>query len=176
MSYKHLHVEDDQPPVLTGDKLVVGKAVPVQPVHIDVTNLGNTGPVYHERIAAPKPDVNDVAHWRTLAVQAGERLAFAERQAADLRKAADDARARFSKYKGRLDSANQRVNELQAQIITKSVECDTLRAQLAKQDVLAQKVHKFRQSILDGPLWELFAELAVCLPSQKPAGVEAADV
>lgn len=100
-------------------------------------------------------------HWRKIAVQTGERLKYAEAQAADLRKAADEARARFSKYKDRLDKANAQVNELQVQLVTTSAERDELRAQLAAQATVARKVHEFRQSILDGPLWDLFVELAV---------------
>lgn len=112
---------------------------------------------------------NDVERWRKMAVSAGERLAYAENQLKDLRQAADDARARFTKYKSRLDSANERVNDLQAQLIAVSNDRDTLKSQLATQEeafhqkladqaVVKQKVWEFRQSLLDGPLFELFGE------------------
>lgn len=119
----------------------------------DDTTIEPTAPV-----AKPK-DQRDLAYWRALAVQAGERLQIAETQLKDLRMAADDARARMTKYKGRLDSAQQRVNELQAQIIAVSAERDALQERVARQDVIKRKVHEYRQSLLDGPLWELFAEL-----------------
>lgn len=111
----------------------------------------------------------DRNRWRTVAVQTGERLAYAENQLKDLRQAADDARARFTKYKGRLDSANERVNDLQSQLVARMAEVDTLRAQLAAeqdalktriadQDVVKRKVWEYRQSLLEGPLFELFGE------------------
>jgi hypothetical protein len=161
--FKHIRVEPDKLPAadetttVRGD-MVVGNVVPIQ----TTTQL----------TLAPKPDLTDVTYWRRMAVQAGERLTYAENQCNDLRKAADDARQRFGKYKMRLDRANQDVNELQARLILKSAECDAMREQLAKQDGIAQKVHAFRQSLLDGPLWELFAELAVSPPL---AGVETTD-
>ncbi len=111
----------------------------------------------------------ELERWRKMAIQAGERLTYAENQLKDLRQAADDARARFSKYKGRLDSANERVNDLQAQLIAVHAERDELKAQLASeqeawkarladQDVVKRKVWEIRQSILEGPLFELFGE------------------
>jgi hypothetical protein len=143
-----------------------------------VTAAG-TGPVVTE--ATPptpaKPVVtDDVDHWRRMAVHSAERLAIAENQAKDLRQAADDARARFGKYKDRLDKAQARVNEQQVEIVRLSLKAETLQAQIAerdamlvKQDQLARKVHGYRQQLLDyvenGPIWELFMELAVCPPS-----------
>lgn len=122
----------------------------------------------------PLPDASqalqaDRDRWRQMAVQAGERLAYAENQLKDLRQAADDARARFSKYKGRLDSANERINDLQAQLIAVHAERDALKAQLATeqdaqkakladQDVVKRKVWEYRESLLNGPLFELFGE------------------
>jgi chromosome segregation ATPase len=109
--------------------------------------------------APPVVDVEAEVHrWRKMAVDAGERLAYAENQLKDLRQAADDARARFSKYKSRLDGANERVNDLQAQLIAACAERDTLRARLVQQDVVKQKVWEYRQSLIDGPLFELFGE------------------
>lgn len=115
------------------------------------------------------PVVQDLDYWKNLAVATGDRLAHAEMQARDLRQAADDAKARFGKYKERLDRANERVNELQVQVVKLSAQRDELMAQLAKQEVLARRVYDFRQSILNGPIWELFSELVVSPPS---AGVE----
>ncbi len=109
--------------------------------------------------------------WRKLAVQNGERIAMLENQAKDLRAAADDARARFGKYKGRLDSSSARVNELQVLVTQLSAENADLRSQLADQVVLARKVHEFRQSILEGPLWDLFVEVAVVSPQDAGARV-----
>lgn len=111
---------------------------------------------------APETDTErlqaEVTRWRGMAVNAGERLAYAENQLRDLRAAADDARARFTKYKGRLDGANERVNVLQSQLIAVSAERDAIKDRLASQDVVKQKVWEFRQSVLDGPLFELFGE------------------
>lgn len=129
----------------------------------DAAPLADAVPVVALVRAVPPND--DITHWRRMAVQAGERLSYAENQCKDLRVAADDARARFSKYKSRLDAANARVNELQSQLITVGAERDALREQVAQQDVLARKVHEFRESLLHGPLWELFVELAVSPPS-----------
>ena len=114
-------------------------------------------------------ETKDLAHWRAMAIGAGERLQIAEVQLKDLRVAADEARARMTKYKGRLDSANERINELQSKLIAVSAERDAVTERLAgtgaefaqrlaRQEIVKRKVHEFRQSILDGPLWELFAE------------------
>jgi DNA repair exonuclease SbcCD ATPase subunit len=119
----------------------------------------------------PKP-ISDLDHWKKLAIQTGERLQYAENQLKDLRQAADDARARFGKYKDRLDKANERVNDLQIQLVRLTAERDDLRASVANQEVIARRVHEYRQSLLNGPLWDLFAELAVCPPVGKPAGGE----
>ena len=111
----------------------------------------------------------DLLRWRTMAIQTGERLSYAENQLKDLRQAADDARARFSKYKGRLDSANERVNDLQAQLVAAHAELDatkatlaaeqeTARARLADQDVVKRKVWEIREQMLNGPLFDLFGE------------------
>ncbi len=111
----------------------------------------------------------DLAYWRQLAVQAGERLQIAETQLKDLRMAADDARARMTKYKGRLDNANERVNDLQAKLIAVSAERDAMHERignldaafaerLARHEEVKRRIHEYRQSLLDGPIWELFAE------------------
>lgn len=121
----------------------------------------------------PSPKQADPDHWRKLAMQATNRLEIAEAQARDLRAAADEARARFSKYKGRLESAQARVNELQVQVVRVTAERDDARSQLARQEAIARKVHEYRQSLLDGPIWDLFTELAVVSPP-IPAGGERA--
>lgn len=129
MAVRHLRIEEPAPPAV---KLVEHVAV------VDVEA--------------------EVHRWRKMAVDAGERLAYAENQLKDLRQAADDARARFSKYKSRLDGANERVNDLQAQLIAACAERDTLKAKLIQQDIVKQKVWEYRQSLIDGPLFELFGE------------------
>lgn len=103
----------------------------------------------------------DLAYWRKLAVEARHRIEILETSAKDLRTAADDARARFSKYKGRLDNAQARINVLEAERIKLAEERDELRAQLAKQADIARKIYEFRQSILEGPIWDLFVEFSV---------------
>lgn len=114
----------------------------------------------------------DLAYWRKMAVEAGQRIEILETQAKDLRTAADDARARFSKYKGRLDNAQAQINTLQAERIRLATAVDEMRAQLAKQAEIAKQVHEFRQSILDGPLWKLFVEHSVS-PVAGPGGEQA---
>lgn len=111
----------------------------------------------------------DVAYWRDLAQQTAERLKIADTQNKDLRQAADEARARVTKYKGRLENAQERVNDLQTKLITVSAERDALRSQLASQDVLKRKVYEYRQSLQEGPIWEIFAELC------RDVGVRPAD-
>lgn len=125
---------------------VVGKVVPIQ----------GAPPASSALAVAPKDDLD---HWRKLAVQNGERLRVAEIQLKDLRREADEARARFSKYKQRLDAANERVNDLQVALTTASAERDVLRARLPRLDVLKRKVYDYRQSLQDGPIWDVFAEL-----------------
>lgn len=129
-------------------------------------------------VSAPRPtpaqSSPDLEHWKRMAITTSERLQYAENQLTDLRSAADDARARFGKYKERLDKANQKVNELQIQLVNITAERDDLRASIAKQELLARRVHEYRQSLLNGPLWDLFAELAVCPPAAKPSGGETA--
>jgi septal ring factor EnvC (AmiA/AmiB activator) len=120
-------------------------------------------------VVAPKQPP-DLDHWRKLALQSTERLNYAETQLKDLRVAADDARARFSKYKDRLDKANERTNDLQIELVRMTAERDDLRRQIASQEAVARKVHEFRQSILNGPLWELFVELAVVSPPATAGG------
>jgi chromosome segregation ATPase len=130
-------------------------------------------------------ETRDLAHWRALAIQAGERLQIAETQLKDLRVAADEARARMTKYKGRLDSASERINELQSKLITVSAERDaandrladvdnTIAQRVARQEVVKKLVHEYRQSLLDGPIWEVFAEFCREVDATAPAdGVKA---
>lgn len=119
---------------------------------------------------APKAPKQDLAYWRKLAIESGKRIEIMETQAKALREAADEARARFSKYKGRLDNAQARTNELEAERIALALRVEELQTLLARQAEVARKVYEFRQSILDGPLWALFAELSVS-PEHLP-GVE----
>lgn len=116
----------------------------------------------------PKP-----RDWRKMAIEAGIRLDIAETQAKDLRIAADEARARFTKYKGRLDASQARVNELEVERIKLATENDELRAQLARQAEISRKVYEFRKSILEGPLWDLFVETSVS-PAIEPGGEQKA--
>ena len=127
-------------------------------------------PVPAPQTAKEKEEERDLAYWRSLAIRSGERLSYAETQAADLRRAADDARARFSKYKDRLDKANERINALTTELIGVAAERDELRARLANQSRVSQAVHDYRKSLLEGPIWKLFEELAVSSP--QDAGVE----
>lgn len=123
--------------------------------------------------AAPTPAVTvtagskDLEYWRTLAITTGERLSQSEgtrvAQAAQLAqrdKTLDELRARLEKSQGRKDTAQTRINELQVQLVNVSAERDELRAALASQEALRRKVYEYRQSLLEGPLWELFVELS----------------
>ena len=117
-----------------------------------------------ESVAGPSTSVavgsvvQDLDYWRKLAIQAGQRLQHVEDQAKALRREADEARSRFGKYKDRLDSANARNNDLQAQVVLLSAEVEAMKGRLAQQDVVKQKVWEIRQAMLDGPLFELFGE------------------
>jgi chromosome segregation ATPase len=122
----------------------------------------------------------DLAYWRTLAVQTGERLQIAETQLKDLRMAADEARARVTKYKGRLDNANERVNDLQIKLIAISAERDAANeriqmldaefsSRLANHETVKRKIHEYRQSLIDGPIWEVFSEFCREVGSKDPA-------
>jgi len=97
--------------------------------------------------------------WKKVALEAKDRLQVADMQAKDVRKQADELRARATKYKTRLENAQDKVNELSATLITVMAERDALAERVARQDIVKRKVHEFRQSIIDGPLWELFSEL-----------------
>lgn len=152
-----LRVEEPKPQKPAAAPLVVGNVVPI---HAAPTATA---------IAAPKDA--DVDYWRKLAVQNGERLKIAEEQAKALREAADEARGRFTKYKARLEDAQARVTALQIQLTDVSVERDVLRARVARQDVLKRQIYDFRQSLVDGPIWAIFAELCNDV-SAAPAGGE----
>lgn len=83
-------------------------------------------------IAAPlsPPMVQDVDHWRRLAIQTGERLQYAETQLVDLRKTADELRARMTKANERRENAQAKANELQVQVVNLTAERDRLQAEL----------------------------------------------
>lgn len=137
--------------------------------------------------ASPKMVASDdVEYWRKLAIQTGERLAIAEEQAKALRDAADEARSRFSKYKGRLDSAQARNNELQVQVVMLSADNEKLQAELAAvreemrsklvdQATFQRKVYEVRQQQtararanaeqVEKEWWDLFVELSVSPPT-----------
>jgi hypothetical protein len=119
---------------------------------------------------------DDADHWRRLAVQTSERLSIAETQAKALREAADDARARFGKYKDRLDKAQTRVNELQIQVVRLSTQLEAQRAAVAERDAMllsqadiSRELHAVREAAREwvdkGPLWDVFVKFAVCPPS-----------
>ncbi len=110
-----------------------------------------------------------VVYWRQLAIEAQERIKILSAQLEDVRKSADDNRARMTKYKGRLENAQDTANNLQARLIAVSAERDVLRDAVAKQDIVKRKVYEFRQSILEGPLWELFAEFCREVDPEKSA-------
>jgi septal ring factor EnvC (AmiA/AmiB activator) len=125
---------------------------------------GPAGNVVTEAIPATpagRPATDTVDYWRKMAINASDRLKIAEEQAKALREAADDARARFGKYKDRLDKAQERVNHLTVDVVRLSADNEELRAKLARQETLAREIHQYRQSLLEGPIWNLFTELAV---------------
>lgn len=139
-----------------------------------------TGTVVTEAVqAAPAPKAaatGDVDHWRRLAIQTGERLAIAEEQARALREAADDARARFGKYKDRLDKASGRVNELTIEVVRLNAERETWKARIAERDAqllaqaeIAREIYACREAAREwfekGPLWDLFVKFAVSPPT-----------
>lgn len=97
-------------------------------------------------ITAPE---SSVEHWRGLALSTGERLAHAETQLKDLRKAADEARARLTKSKERQDSAQARVNELQSQLVAVTAERDDLKAKVLTQDAIKRAVWDMAQRVKD---------------------------
>lgn len=112
--------------------------------------------------STPQTIVQDLDYWRKLAIQNGERLQYAENQLKDLRVAADEARARFGKYKTRLDAANARLNEQQLLMTKQAEELESSRARLVKQEALAAKIAAYRHSLLEsGPIWAIFEELAL---------------
>lgn len=115
-------------------------------------------------------DGGSADHWRKLAKETAQRLQNVEQQLRDLRMSADETRARANKYKERQEAAQQTINRLQIELVTVTAERDEMRAQvagevdglrqrLADQERLAKLVHKFRQEILDGTLFEIFGEL-----------------
>jgi chromosome segregation ATPase len=128
----------------------------------------------------PVAVLKDTEYWRKLATDAGERLKIAETQGKDLRMAADEARQRMQKYKVRLEGAQERVNELQSALIEVSAQRDALQETLAKQEsavaerlaqqeTVKRKVYEFRESILSGPIWEVFAEFCRDVPADEGA-------
>lgn len=137
---------------------------------VETAAAASTATATAPAVAVARAD-KDLAHWRKMAVEAGQRIEILETQAKDLRAAADDARARFSKYKTRLDNAQARINELEVERIKLSTSIDEYRVQVARQAELAKQVHEFRQSIIDGPLWKLFVELSVS-PADAGRGAE----
>lgn len=159
-----LRIEETPP---TKPTLVVGRgavavqgAVPASPV-------------------APREHL-DAGHWRGLALATADRLQHAENQSLDLKKAADELRSRLAKANDRLDRANERVNALQVELVRVTADRDALRSGLSEEakqvrallesrERVARKVHQYRQSLLDGPIWDLFQELVT---SPLPAGEE----
>ena len=97
--------------------------------------------------------------WKALAKSTGERLKIAEESLRETRKQADELRARATKYKTRLDNAQSQLNDAQTKIVEQATELETLRERVARQEIIKRKVHEYRESLLNGPLWELFAEL-----------------
>lgn len=99
------------------------------------------------RVRVMSAPESSVEHWRGLALSTGERLAHAETQLKDLRKAADDARARLTKSKERQDSAQARVNELQSQLVAVSAERDELASKVMTQDGIKRAVWDMAQRV-----------------------------
>lgn len=137
--------------------------------HSDCVEQTLTAPVVAmppSKVAAP----NDVEHWRLMAIQTADRLSIAEAQADALRTAADEARARFGKYKDRLDKAQATVNRQQVQLVRLTTEAEGLRRQLAEKDAFvaalqrsrsetAKKIHAFKE-VFEKSWWDAFAESA----------------
>lgn len=109
-------------------------------------------------IRAPEQSEHDVAYWRQLATDTKDRLKIAESQAKDLREAADESRARMTKYKQRLESAQEQVTALQVKLVEVSAERDRLRETVPDVARIQRKLFEYRQSLLDGPLFELLGE------------------
>jgi hypothetical protein len=148
--YKHLRVEEETEPKPVAQPRVV--------------------PIAQPRVEQPDAQAKDVDYWRAIAQKNAERLALAEAQAKDLREAADEGRGRFTKVKSRLDSANARINELQIALTRVSAERDAMKVKIGRQEFLRREVHAFRQSILDGHIWNIFSEL--CSDVSANAGEE----
>lgn len=164
--YKRLRVEETPPaPAVSEAEAALEPRVP-----------------YGEPVALAT--VNTVEHWRKLALSTSERLSYAETQAKDLRDAADDARNRFAKYKGRLDNAQRTINLQQTEIVTLTDRLERAEAELARmgahygalvaaQTELARRVWEYRKSLLEGPLWDLFGTLATAIVGPpEAAGAE----
>lgn len=140
MTLRRLRVEERRPTVAVED----APAVPVQP------DFG-------------------VEHWKRLALQTAERLSYAETANKDLRVAADELRSRQTKYKTRLDNAQERVNELQRDLVRVSDDRDRLHAEMtamqaAVEGTLAKAhaaadAHEAARVALKRKLWDLFTEL-----------------
>lgn len=124
---------------------VVGKVVPA------------TGPRSVVKAPAQQQD-QDAAYWRQLATDTAERLKIAEMQAKDLREAADESRSRMTKYKQRLESAQEQVTALQVRLVEVSADRDRIREAVPDVERIRRKVFEYRQSLLDGPLFELLGE------------------
>lgn len=109
------------------------------------------------------PVVQDVTaqptDWRQLALDTKRRLEIAEEKLTETAKSADEMRGRMQKYKARLDTAQSENNRLQAQVVELSQRCEEQSARIARQDAAKRKLYEFRQSVLEGPLWEAFQEL-----------------
>ncbi len=97
--------------------------------------------------------------WKALCEETKRRLDIAEASLKETRVSADEMRSRMQKYKQRLDSAQSENNRLQARVVELTSQAEAQAERLARLDAIRRHVHEFRQSILDGPLWDLFVDL-----------------
>jgi chromosome segregation ATPase len=107
-------------------------------------------------IVAPEP--GSLEHWKQQALAAGERLTYAENQLKDLRTSTDEMRARMSKATSRLDSAQERVNELQAELIRVCAERDALAARVLAQEDVKRRLWELRADV-HARFWDVFSDL-----------------
>lgn len=141
-------------------ELRLGKVVPI------TANSATIDPIAAAIMS--KADVD----WKALCMDTKRRLDIAQSSLEETRKSADEMRGRMTKYKQRLDSAQGENSRLQATVVELHAKLEAQAEAIAQQDAAlrdvqvrreaaARKVHEFRQSILDGPIWELFGELVV---------------
>lgn len=139
---------------------------PIRRLRVEEPSSPIVEPVVQLAPVAVVEPPKDIDYWRSLAVATSERLAHSENLRKDLAasleargRTLDELRTRLEKSQARKDTAQAKINELQIELVKVSAERDQLRERIADQEVIKRKVHEYRQSLLEGPLWELFREL-----------------